>query len=117
MAKDTLLSRVITLEVLAIVTIVVSLVAVPAWAEDKANLQKQEQVYGWQLMDEQERYEYQQQMRKMKTSEEREVYRNRHHERIQERAQQRGLTLPESPGLSGKGMGLGGVKKQGGGKR
>ena len=117
MSKDIHLGRAITLELLAIVTIVVSLVAVPAWAEDKDNLQKQEQVYGWQLMDEQERYEYQQQMREMNTSEEREVYRNRHHERMQERAQQQGLTLPGSPGLSGKGMGLGGVKKQGGGKR
>ena len=109
--------KVVIVGLLVIVAVIASLAAVPAWAEDKDNLQKQEQVYGWQLMDEQERYEYQQQMHEMKTSEEREAYRNRHHERMQGQAQQQGLTLPESPGLSGKGMGLSGGKKKGGGKR
>ena len=73
--------------------------------QSRDSLQKQEQVYGWQLMSEQERHEYQQRMREMKTSEQRETYRNQHHQRMQERAQQKGLALPDSPGSHRKGVG------------
>lgn len=85
--------------------------------QTRESLQKQEQVYGWQFMSEQERYEYQQQMRQRKTLEEQEAYRIQHHERMQERAQQQGLSLPDSPGTTGKGMGFGSNKKMKGGKR
>jgi hypothetical protein len=41
-------------------------------AQTRDTLQQQKQVYGWQLMNTQERHEYQNQMREMKTAEERE---------------------------------------------
>ena len=66
-----------------------------------------EQVYGWQLMTQQERTEYRAKMRTLKTAEERERYRVEHHKMMQERAKERGVTLPEMPGPHGKGMGPG----------
>ncbi len=72
-----------------------------------STLQQHEDVYGWQMMSEQERHEHQQQMREMKTEPEREAFRKQHHEKMQERARQQGLTLPDSPGPHGKGMGSG----------
>ena len=66
-----------------------------------------EQVYGWQLMTQQERNEYRTKMRTLKTAEERERYRMEHHKMMQERAKERGVTLPEVPGPHGKGMGPG----------
>lgn len=67
----------------------------------------EEQVYGWQLMTQQERNEYQTKMRSLKTAEERERYREQHHKQMQERAKARGVTLPDMPGPHGKGMGPG----------
>jgi len=66
-----------------------------------------EQVYGWQLMTQQERNEYRAKMQTLKTAEERERYRLEHHKMMQERAKERGVTLPEVPGPHGKGMGPG----------
>jgi hypothetical protein len=82
----------------------------------KDTLQQQEDVYGWQMMSEQERHEHQQQMREMKTEPEREAFRKQHHEKMQERARQQGLTLPDSPGPHGKGMGPGSGYQRRGGK-
>ena len=79
-------------------------------------LQQQEEVYGWQMMSEQERHEHQQQMREMKTEPEREAFRKQHHEKMQERARQQGLTLPDSRGPHGKGMGPGSGHQGRGGK-
>lgn len=67
----------------------------------------EEQVYGWQLMTEQERIAHQEKMRTLKTAEEKERYRMEHHKMMQERAKERGVTLPEMPGPQGKGMGPG----------
>jgi hypothetical protein len=78
-------------------------------------MQMQEQVYGWQLMSEQERLEHRQKMQQMKTEEEREAFRREHHEKMQERARQMGVTLPEEPGQRGKGMGPGSGMGPGGG--
>ena len=85
-------------------------------ARSKDTLQQQEDVYGWQMMSEQERHEHQQQMREMKTEPEREAFRKQHHEKMQERARQQGLTLPDSPGPHGKGMGPGSGYQRRGGK-
>jgi hypothetical protein len=100
----------------------------PALGQEKGmmpmqeQMKMQEQVYGWQLMSEQERQEHRQQMQQMKTEEEREAFRREHHEKMQERARQMGVTLPEEPGQGGKGMGPGGGGMgpgggMGGGKR
>ncbi|MGD8526258.1 MAG: hypothetical protein PVJ63_08405 [Thioalkalispiraceae bacterium] len=68
---------------------------------------QQEQVYGWELMTEQERAEHRTKMQSMKTKEERERYRLEHHKKMQQRAKQQGVTLPDMPGEQGKGMGDG----------
>lgn len=69
-----------------------------------------EQIYGSQLMTEQERQEHRAKMQSMKTEQERERYRIEHHKKMQERAKERGMTLPDQPpyqgtGKQGKGQG------------
>jgi hypothetical protein len=66
---------------------------------------EEQQVYGWQLMDEQERAEHRNKMRSFQTEQEREAYRMEHHERMQERAREQGMALPDEPTPRGKGMG------------
>jgi len=63
----------------------------------------QEQVYGSQLMTPQERSEHRAKMRAAKTLEEREQIRREHHERMKERARERGMTLPDAPPVRGGG--------------
>jgi len=75
--------------------------AITAQAEEKA--------YGWQLMSPQEKMEYRQKMRSM-NAQKRADFRKRHHEQMQQRARQRGVTLPDEPGTGrgrDKGMGQG----------
>ncbi len=67
-----------------------------------------EQVYGSQLMTQQERTEYGAKMRSAKTAQEREKIRKEHHEQMKERAKERGVTLPDEPPGRGGGMGPGG---------
>lgn len=64
----------------------------------------EETIYGWQLMTEQERIEHRNKMRSLKTKQEREAYRIEHHKRMQERARERGVTLPDTSQQRGKGM-------------
>ena len=69
-----------------------------------------EPVYGSQLMTEQERQEHRAKMQSMKTEAERDRYRMEHHKKMQERAKERGVTLPDKPqyqgtGKQGKGQG------------
>ena len=69
-------------------------------------------VYGSQLMTNQERIEHRNKLRAAKTAEEREQVRLQHHEQMQLRAKERGVTLPDAPpaqgGGQGRGMGPGG---------
>ena len=78
------------------------------------------QVYGSQLMTQQERLEFHTRLRNAKTQEEREQIRNEHHKRMQERAKAQGKTLPDEPpvrgGESGKRMWPGGGMGPGGGR-
>lgn len=69
---------------------------------------QQQQIYGSQLMTQQERNEYRTKMRAAKTAEEREQIRKEHHERMKERAKAQGLTLPDEPPARGGGVGSGG---------
>ncbi len=55
------------------------------------------QVYGWQLMTPEERSAHRQKMRTLKTPQEREAFRKQHHEEMQKRAKERGMTLPDMP--------------------
>ena len=74
----------------------------------------QKQVYGSQLMTQQERIEFRTRMRNAKTAEEREQIRNEHHKKMQKKAKEQGLTLPDNPPARGKGMGPRGGMGSGG---
>jgi hypothetical protein len=64
-------------------------------------------IYGRQLMTEQERLEYGERMRAATTEEEREQIRLEHHARMQERAAELGIELPDAPPVTGMGRGMG----------
>jgi len=67
-------------------------------------------VYGRQLMTQQELAEHRAKMNSFTSEAERDRYRMEHHQRMQERAKQRGATLPEDAGQQprpGAGMGYG----------
>lgn len=76
--------------------------------------QVRQQVYGSQMMTPEERAEYRTKMRSMKTREEREAFRREHHQKMQERAKERGMQLPDSPPSGQGGMGRGGMGAGGG---
>ena len=83
--------------------------------QDQVRTQDQEQVYGSQLMTQQERTAYRAKMRAAKTQEERERVRAEHHEQMKVRAKERGVTLPDEPPARGGGMSPGGGMGPGGG--
>jgi hypothetical protein len=76
---------------------------------------QQEEIYGSQLMTQQERNDHRAKMNAAKTAEEREQIRKAHHERMKERAKTRGVTLPDEPPATGGGMGPGRGMGPGGG--
>lgn len=78
--------------------------------------EQQEQIYGSQLMTQQERAEYRNKMLSATTVEAREQVRAEHHERMQERARAQGLSMPDQPPAAGAGMGPGGGAGQGRGR-
>ena len=80
-----------------------------------ASLLAEEAIYGSQLMTQQERIEHRAKMQSMKTMEERNRYMIEHHKKMQERAKERGVTLPDAPMMNNKGMGSGHGKCGGGG--
>ncbi len=73
---------------------------------DQGNQQLQEQIYGLQLMSQQERIDYSTQMKAAKTDEERAQLRQAHHAKMQARAEKQGVTLPDEPPPSGMGPGM-----------
>lgn len=83
--------------------------------QDRDRLQDQDRIYGSQLMTRQERNEFRARMRAAKTVQEREQIRNQHHEQMQIRAKERGVTLPDEPPARGGGMGPGAGGGMGGG--
>jgi len=66
------------------------------------------QIYGSQLMTQQERNQYRARMQAAKTEQDRERIRKEHHEQMQVRAKERGVTLPAEPPPRGMGPGYGG---------
>ena len=113
----------------AMIALVATCVTVPILATDQARAQDQTQardqirdqdIYGSQLMTVQERNEYRNKMRSAKTAQERERIRAEHHEQMQVRAKDRGVTLPDQPPAGrgpGMGPGGGGMGPGGGGGR
>jgi len=96
--------------------------AEPVTIQDRAQVQKQEPIYGSQLMTRKERTEFRTKMRAANTVEEREQIRKEHHEVMQERAKERGVSLPDKPSAKrgkmeyGNRQGGGGGKQSGGGR-
>jgi len=83
--------------------------------QKKTKTQKKEVIYGSQLMTLKERRAYRAKMRAAKTVKEREKIRAEHHKQMQERAKERGVTLPDMPPAGGMMMGPGnGVRQSGG---
>lgn len=84
--------------------------------QENIQTQEQEQIYGSQLMTQEERAEYRARMRAAKTAEEREQIRKEHHELMKVRAKERGITLPDEPPAKrgGIGPGRGGMGPGGG---
>ena len=64
-------------------------------------LAQEQQVYGSQLMTQEERDELQARMRAAPSEEEREQIREEHHLKMQEHAKERGVTLPDEPPVAG----------------
>ena len=60
-------------------------------------LQSGERMFGWQLMTEAERNSYREQMRALRTEQEREQFRKTHHQQMLERAKAQGVTFPPEP--------------------
>ncbi len=88
-----------------------SVSAVGAQAEPQWQQQAEKSFYlgrgmGRQLMTEQEWQEHHQKMQSM-SPEERQKYREEWHEKMVERARERGITMPETPGPHGPGKGMG----------
>jgi len=79
----------------------------PAQVQTQMQQQKQEQIYGSQLMTPEEMAEHRAKMRSLQTNEEREAYRLEHHQMMQERAREQGVTLPDEAPAQGGGMGSG----------
>lgn len=112
MKQDSFLSAILT------TLVIFSSGLVIAADQDRTQMRQetQQQIYGSSMMTDQERSEYRARMRNAKTAEERQQIRNEHHERMQERAKSRGITLPDTPPARG-GMGQGNGMGQGGGMR
>lgn len=87
-----------------------------AAGQEQVQQQQQEQAYGRELMTEQEREQHRLKMRSAKTAEERQKIRTEQHERMKERAKERGMMLPDTPPVRGGGMGAGGRMGMGGGR-
>ena len=88
--------------------------------QDQINKMPDQQIYGAQLMTQQERDAHRNKMRSAKTHEEQQRIRNEHHEQMKVRAKERGVTLPDAPPAGrgpGMGPGPGGGMGPGGGGR
>jgi hypothetical protein len=76
-------------------------------------VRKSEPIYGYRMMSDPERNEYRERMRNARSAEERQAVRDEHRNLMEQRAKERGVTLPERGGPGyGKGPGYG----PGGGK-
>jgi len=98
--------------------------------QEQEQLREQErlryqEVYGWQLMTPEEQAEHRNRMRSFATEQEREAYRSQHHKEMQERAREKGVTLPEMESPTDgstfdrtmPGKGYGGGRGPGGGRQ
>lgn len=75
----------------------------PSYIQAAQNVPDREGIYGSQLMTEQERRDYRERIVSASSAQEREQIRAEHHERMQARAKERGLSLPDMPSETGRG--------------
>ncbi len=75
--------------------------------QTQQQVQQHERIYGYELMTPEERQAHREAMRHAKTREERDRIRAEHHQRMQQRAKERGITLPDEPPMRGLGGGMG----------
>ncbi|SNC75294.1 hypothetical protein SAMN04487881_2823 [Marinobacter sp. es.048] len=97
-----------SLSLIAGATLLVSLASMPVAA------QSDDQVFGRELMTQQELQEHRTTMRNLNTDAERAQYRQLHHERMMQRARERGVELKKG---MGKGQGMGQKNGQGMGQK
>ena len=109
-----------TLILIAAINAALSMAAVPVSAQTqpqaqpagqqtqtpKQTMRRQNPIYGYDLMTAEERTEHRNKMRSLKTWEEREQFRKEHHEQMQARAKERGITLPEPAPARRQGRGM-----------
>ena len=76
---------------------------------------KSEPIYGYRMMNDQERNEFRDRMRNARSADERQAVRDEHRKLMEARAKERGVTLPEprGPGAGGPGYGPGAGKGPG----
>lgn len=74
-----------------------------AAAAEKTQRPATEQVYGYELMNQQERADYRARLHALKSEAEREQFRLEHRRTMQQRAKARGVTLPDDPPSRGRG--------------
>ncbi len=84
-----------------------SAVVLTAHAQTSAQPPARQQVYGSQLTTPQERTEFRARMWAAQSAQEREQIRSEHHARMQARARERGVILPDGPPGYGYGGGMG----------
>ena len=90
----------------AMIATTVSLFAAEGTAESAAR--KSEPIYGYRMMNDQERNEFRDKMRNAGSADERQALRDEHRKQMEARAKERGVTLPEPRGPGGgKGPGYG----------
>lgn len=113
-----MLKRSVIVSLMAAVALLLPAISIAEESEQSpkpVKKQAQERIYGSQLMTKQERAEHRAKLRSLKTREEREAYRMEHHKKMQERAKEKGLALPDEPTARGGGMGQRGGMGAGGG--
>jgi uncharacterized membrane protein len=88
----------------AMMTMTVSLFAAE---QPAATAAKSEPIYGYRMMNDQERNDYRERMRNAGSAQERQAVRDEHRKVMEARAKERGVTLPERRG-PGAGMSPGG---------
>jgi hypothetical protein len=76
--------------------------------QTQAKDQEQRPIFGWELMSVKERAEHREKMLSLKTEQERTAYRQEHHKLMQQRATERGVTIPDMPPQDRGGPGPGG---------
>lgn len=77
-----------------------------ASGQELTDKEARQNVFGWEIMTIEERAEHRAKMRSMESEKELEAYRQEHHNRMQARAKEQGITLPEKPMMRGPGRGM-----------